>query len=300
MQHFVDIWFGPGGLTGVFGAGVADGLHQARVAGNFDLSRVRLFGSSVGCLTATYLATNNTDHGIEIYLQDLQGLIRAGNLLPSLGARLANFLATTLWDVERPLTVPDVLHIEHAMQIMLRRTPQIVDELNETPIPVFVERVSTQTGEIGHVEVRKAHEPLSVIRDALCCFPFAYRHQADYLDSGISGYGFERLLTAGERPLIIVLNAPPSAAWRSSLEAIGSAALAICPRVSRLYLARRRNRRVALQSASRANDRVLLVTPAAPVRVKAEHDFRQAFAEGQQAAQRIVRFMDGCSESKVG
>ena len=53
-QRFADIWFGPGGLSGVFGAGVAYGLQQSFSQSEIDVAKVRLFGSSVGCLNAVF------------------------------------------------------------------------------------------------------------------------------------------------------------------------------------------------------------------------------------------------------
>ncbi len=81
-----DIWFGPGAKKGVFGAGVALGLQQSMARREIDPSQFRLYGSSIGCLNAVFLATGNTDCGLSIFQEETQKLVTASNLVPATGA----------------------------------------------------------------------------------------------------------------------------------------------------------------------------------------------------------------------
>ena len=81
-----DIWFGPGAEKGVFGAGVALGLQESMARGQIDSSQFRLYGSSIGCLNAVFLATGNASCGLRIFQEETQKLVTASNLVPATGA----------------------------------------------------------------------------------------------------------------------------------------------------------------------------------------------------------------------
>ena len=190
-----DIWFGPGGLKGVFGAGVALGLQDADRRGDFDLggNSLRLFGSSVGCLNAVYLATGNAACGLPIYREEIAGLVRPRNLLPSLAVRMANCLAA---GVGRPrwAAPPSVLDIDHVFDVMRRRTPAVVQQIRAARLPVFAEAVDAGSSEFCHVDLRVSPAPLDSIGHALNCFPFSLSGDDRMFDSSIKGYGFLELL----------------------------------------------------------------------------------------------------------
>lgn len=286
-----DIWFGPGGLKGVFGAGVAEELHYAIQRGEMDATKLRLFGSSVGCLTAAYLATGNAENGISLFQEDTDGLIKLSNLLPSLGARIANQIVRAVGNPKRDLPVPSVLNIDHALDVMMRRTPNILRELADAAMPTFAEYVDIRTGEFRHIDLQSAQHPLKVIRSSLSCFPLAWSPQAENLDSGIAGYGFVNLVRCGHRKLVIVLNSDLSPARiRESCAGIACAVLSARAPVSRLYLHRRRNRHLAVQSTKRCGDRVLVIAPEQCGRLNEASDFQRAHDEGRDAARKVIDF----------
>jgi hypothetical protein len=283
----MDIWFGPGALRGVFGAGVAWALQRAIDDGRLDPRRLRLYGSSVGCLNALYLATGNADCGLDVYREDVAQLIHPRRLLPSMTVRAGNRLRAALG--RGPRRVPPVLDVEHVFAVMRRRTPHIAEQLRESPTAVFAELLDRRSGQYRHQHLQSAADPLQIVRHALHCFPFAYLDDRDSLDSGIGGYGFPQLLETSATPLAIVLNEPPGAWFSGHVSGILSAAIAASPSVSRLYLRRQAAcvRAVALARKKPAD--VLLLHPARPVQ-RNPRGFLDAHAEGRQAAERILAF----------
>lgn len=286
-----DIWFGPGGLKGVFGAGVAAELQFAIQRGDIDPSKLRLFGSSVGCLTATYLATGNAENGIRVFLEDVQGLITPANLLPSLGARFANRVMRTAGGTQHAFRVPSVLNVDHALDVMMRRTPNVLSELRDAAMPAFAEYVHVRTGDFRHIDLQSSPQPLQVIRDSLSCFPFAWSRETDVLDAGIAGYGFLNLIRRGLRKLAVVLNSDPSPRMRDPLYGFASAVLAASGPISRLYLSRERNQRLAVQAAEQCTSRVVVIAPAGPTCLQNDSDFQRCYDEGRNAARRVIAFV---------
>jgi hypothetical protein len=154
---------------------------------------------------------------------------------------------------------------------------------------VFAELLDRRTGQVRHEHLQAAADPLRAIRHSLHCFPFACLADRDVLDSGISGYGFQPLLQAAScNPLAIVLNDPPVLGLRGRVSGVLCAAIAASPSVSRLYLQRHAACAQAVRLAQQSQ-RVLLVTPAKPVRRDAR-GFVAAHAEGLRAASRILAF----------
>jgi hypothetical protein len=297
-QPEVDIWFGPGGLRGVFGAGVACGLQAAIERGECDPSRLRLFGSSVGCLNAVFLATGNAGCGLDIYREDVAPLIRPSNLLPSAAARLGNWMSRPLG--RRIFPVPSVLNVDHVFQVMQRRAPDITEQLGQSPMPVFAESLDRDTGEFRHVHLQGVQDPLSVIRGALNCFPFTWLDNSPSLDSGIRGYGFDRLLdAAGPRKAVVVLNEPATPRFRNHLYGVLAATLAANPRVSQLYL-RRQTRCCRAIHVARHSDQALLLVPSRPIVAK-PNGFLEMHEEGRIAAREIIRFSSArlCLKTRI-
>ncbi len=280
-----DIWFGPGAEKGVFGAGVAHGLHLSIAKKQLDASRIRLYGSSIGCLTAAFLSTGNTACGLKIFREETDKIITASNLVPAMGARIVNRI------VRARLHVPSVLNLQHVFHVMARMTPQIADQLRRSPMPVFAETVDRH-GKFRHAELGCADEPLREIRSALNYFPFSGRPESDLMDSVIKGYGFIELVRSGQRPLVVVLNAKPTTRSAAKLSDLACAALCADVRIARLYLRRRGNQVSACRHASGAGCSVLLISPPRVVKLKKPSDYETSHTLGIQAARRIVTFIN--------
>jgi predicted acylesterase/phospholipase RssA len=286
-----DIWFGPGGLHGIFGAGVARGLQEAFRGGEISASEVRLFGSSVGCLTAAYLATDHADYGTAIFRDDIDGLITPSNLLPSLRLRLANQIRGVVSRSPRAWQVPSVLDIDHALAVMMRRTPAIVQELARAKMPVFAEIVHARSRDFQHIDLRSAQDSLSAIRSSLNCFPFAWSRQTQLLDSGIAGYGFCAIQRRPASKLVVVLNTSDESPVQEWMAGAACAALSANLQVARLYLGRQGCRKASLRAARHDGGRTLVISPPGPIRLKERRDFQRAHRRGQEAARQIVDFI---------
>jgi hypothetical protein len=296
-----DIWFGPGGLRGVFGAGVALGLQEAERHGEIDLSdpALRLFGSSVGCLNAVYLATGNAEHGLPIYRHEIAGMIKPANLLPSLAARLANRVAAQVGRRDRAAP-PSVLNVDHVFDVMRRRTPGIVEQIRAARLPVFAETLDLGRNEFCHVDLRQSPAPLRSIRHALNCFPFSLSGDDRMLDSSMKGYGFSELLEQGTgRRLVVVLNNPPQLRMRDRWGEVAAALLSARRSVASLYLRRPLTRRAALRAAITRSGRALLIFPRRPLCLKNRADFERVHADGLSLARQIVQFVQEPSARKA-
>ena len=289
----IDIWFGPGGLKGVFGAGVALGLHDASRRGEMHLrgSSLRLFGSSVGCLNAVYLATGNAECGLPIYREDIAGLVKPQNLLPSVAARIVNCLSAGVG--RSNLATPrNVLDVDQVFEVMRHRTPEIVEQIRAALLPVFAEVVDIGTCEFRHINLCTSPAPLCAIRHALNCFPFSVCGDDRLFDSGIKGYGFLKLLPQDTgRRLVVILNEPPRFGSRDRWGEIAAAVLSARRYVTRLYVRRRATRRAAIRAALRRAGDVMLISPHRPLRLNRQSDFERVHAEGRTLAQRIVQFI---------
>ena len=286
-----DIWFGPGAKKGVFGAGVALGLQESMARGEIDSSQFRLYGSSIGCLNAVFLATGNTGCGLSIFQEETQKLVTASNLVPATGARIINRLTHVSRLTASSVRVPSVLNLEHIFDVMASRTPDIVNQLRESPIPIFAESVD-RDGRFQYAELRSSAEPLQEIRHALNFVPFTGQQDADRLDSVIKGYGFSELLRGGQGPLIVVLNAKPTSRRASTLSDLVCAALSGDRRIARLYLRSRGHRRAACRDACEADRDVFLISPPQKAKLTDPSGFQAVHQSGQLAAQRIVRFLN--------
>jgi hypothetical protein len=286
-----DIWFGPGALKGVFGAGVAHGLHESIVSRDLDASKLRLYGSSIGCLTAVFLATGNATSGLGIFREEADKLVSPVNLLPAVGARFVNRVAVAAGRTQSVVAVPSVLNLEHVFNVMAQRTPRIVDQLRSSPIPVFAETVDRR-GVFRFVELKTAEDPLGEIRHSLNYFPFTGETDLTVMDSVVKGYGFIELIHRGRRPLVIVLNRKPTT--RSSVTVRDLACAAICgdTRVARLFLRRQSNQHSACQSAFQAGRRTLVVSPPRPIRLSAASDYEIAHELGRKAARQVIDFLN--------
>jgi hypothetical protein len=290
-QKRTDIWFGPGALNGVFGAGVAYGLQESFARQEIDVSKVRLFGSSVGCLTAVYLATGNAACGLDVFKEDTRELIAKRNLVPAIGARIFNRFVMASRRHKPIAHVPNVLNVAHVFSVVARRTPNIRDQLRRAPMPVFAESVY-RTGKIRHAELRVASKPLEEIGSALNAYPFTNLSAPHLLDSAIQGYGFVDLLTTSGRALVVVLNRRPAHRVAEPLADVACAALCGDLAIARLYLRRRRNRYSAIRMAEQRSRDVLLVTPQTTTSLRRPVDVEQAYGAGKEATRRIVTFIN--------
>lgn len=289
-QQLIDIWFGPGAVHGVFGAGVALGLQEAIDGGGMDVSAVQLFGSSVGCLNALFLATGNAACGLDIFTEDTRELIMKRHLIPSVGARVLNRLAGSVRRGGALVPVPGVLNVAHVFKVLACRTPDIQDQIRHSPMPVFAETVHP-SGQIKHVDLRMAPDPLAEVRSSLNAYPFTNLGTIESLDSAIVGYGFAELLRTSQRPLVIVLNTPPGQNATETLSDIACAALCGHRAIARMYLHRQRDRSAALKMARQRSGDTLLVTP--PVRIgrRRTMDLQRVHHAGHKAAEEILQFV---------
>lgn len=260
-----NIWFGPGGLRGVFGAGVAQGLQNCLQRGQLATDQFALYGSSIGCLNAAFLATGHTHRGLEILQHETARLIRRENMWPALAARVRNRLARRATAQSR--AVPAIVDIDHVLAVMRRLTPEISDQLKQSALAVHAEVLECRTGAYQHLDLRQADEPLEVIRCALNCFPFyCGPTRGGLLDSAIRGPGFTRLLDdRRQKRLVVILNARPQASflrhWAADLAA---ALLAASPRISAYYAGKQWRLRSAVRRAQRQAGQVLLICPPPP------------------------------------
>jgi len=286
----VDVWFGSGALKGVFGAGVAHALQNAFDGRTIDPSLLRLYGSSVGCLTAVYLATGHAECGLSIFRDETRTLITRANLLPAVGARVVNGLTRAARLGGSPVRVPGVLDVDHVFDVMTRRTPEIVTELRAAPMPVYAETVHRK-GRVKHRELRSAKDPLKEIGRSLNLFPFTDCLDVGFLDSAIHGYGFAELMRTMSSPLIVVLNEAISPSKWAVIGDVLCAALSGHRRVPQLYWNRRHNRIAALQLARQRAGDVLIVAPSKPLRLRRASDFVLAHDMGRRAAESVVHFI---------
>lgn len=290
-----DIWFGPGGTRGVFGAGVAFGLQQCIEKREIGASSLRLYGSSVGCLTAAYLATGNTACGLSIFREDAASVVAATNLLPLFATTAVNRLGRLLGCSSPLIPIPQVLKVETVVAHMLRRTPGILAQLRRASVPVFAEYVDRRSGEFCHVDLRTADDPLYYIRGALNLVPFTTNGNIDLLDSNIKGYGFSQLLRQNsDRRIVAVLNQVPNRRLRNWICSRLWAVMSGDSRIARLYA----HRDAAFFEAARSTevlDRALLVTPDPSRKAKS---VEQSYEEGVAAARRVVDFVQSdCARS---
>ncbi|MCO6453707.1 MAG: patatin-like phospholipase family protein [Pirellulaceae bacterium] len=284
-----NIWFGPGGLRGVFGAGVAQGLQDCLQQGQLATDQFTLYGSSIGCLNAAFLATGHTHRGLEIFQHETARLIRRENLWPTLAARIRNRLAGR--ETNQARAVPAIVDIDHVLAVMRRLTPEISNQLKQSALAVHAEVLERRTGAYQHLDLRQADEPLEVIRCALNCFPFyCGPTRGGLLDSAIRGPGFTRLLDdRREERLVVILNTRPQASflrhWAADLAA---AALAASPRISAYYACKQWRLRSAVRRARRQAGQVLLVCPPPP---RPRATLGQLHADGIAAADSIREFI---------
>jgi hypothetical protein len=288
----IDVWFGPGAEKGVFGAGVAHGLQDSIESGELDASQIRSYGSSIGCLTATFLATGNAGCGLQVFQEETRKLAVLSNLVPALTARAANRLArgTRLTKTKSFFPVPNVLNLDHIFEVMDRKTPNIATQLRDSSMQVFAETVD-RNGKFRFTELRSAADPMQEIRHALHLFPFSHSPDSQWMDSGISGYGFIELLRLGERPLVVVLNAKPTTRPGYTLADLVCAALTADINIAQLYLRRRSNRHTACQHALQTNHNLLLIYPQQIIKLKDASGYKASHTMGKQAARQIVAFL---------
>ncbi len=190
----IDIWFGPGAQKGVFGAGVALGLQEALDSGEIDSSQIRLYGSSVGCLTVAFLATGNAGIGLQIFQEETRQLAKLPNLLPALAARSVNGMLRVSRLSQSGLRVPNVLNLDHVFGVMEKRTPEIADQLQRSPVTAFAE-TADRSGAFRFSKLQSADDPLDEIRSALNFVPFTHLPDTEGMDSAINGFGFADLLS---------------------------------------------------------------------------------------------------------
>lgn len=289
----IDIWFGPGGMRGVFGAGVAEGLQEHLDRQACPPRGLRLFGSSIGSLNALFLATGNTGCGLSIFQEDTRLLLRYDHLWPAVAVRARNRLRRWFGTACEPLPVPPVVDIDHVLRVMQRRTPDILAQLQASPFPVHCEVFDGRERRYRHLDLRQTAEPLEALRCSMTCHPFYCNLKTpDWLDSGIHGPGFVELLRSQPpRRLVVVMNWHPTRRQLRYLAAdVAAAAIAATPRMAEYYLAKQARWRRALTRLQQHPDRVLLIFPRDAAAVGTAQSLAAMHAEGRSAAERIWRF----------
>jgi hypothetical protein len=283
----VDVWFGPGGIQGAFGAGVARGLHRSMETGEVDSELLRLYGSSVGCLTASYLATGNTDCGLKIFKDDAKSVFSVRNLLPMIAASAINRMGNVVGRRNSLLPVPQVLKVDQAIDIMLRHTPHVVEQLRTATVPVYAEFVDRQSGKYCHLDLRTAADPMRWIRASINHVPFASNSDDRYVDSIVKGYGFWQLPDRGQNQyLVVVLNYAPGRDFATKISSRICAGLCRNSQVAKLYAQRSAQCGQALESISTKSGKLLIVS-----RPQSCRTIDKSFAEGISAASRVVEFL---------
>ena len=298
VANAIDIWFGPGAQKGVFGAGVALGLQEALESGEIDAGQIRLYGSSVGCLTVAFLATGNAGMGLQIFQEETRQLANLPNLLPALAARSVNGMLRVSRLSNSGLRVPNVLNLDHVFGVMEKRTPEIAEQLQKSPVTAFAETVD-RSGKFRFSELRSADDPLDEIRSALNFVPFTHLPDTEGMDSAINGFGFADLLHARERPLIVILNTGPTNGSRATMVDLTCAALSVDARIGQLYLRRRKQRHWACQQLQNGDPNLMLVTPPKIVRLNSPSAYQDVHRMGRQAARTIIDFVNGVDRRKA-
>ncbi len=286
----IDVWFGPGAQKGVFGAGVALGLQESIDTGEVDASQFRLYGSSIGCLTAAFLASGNAGQGLQIFQEETRQLAVLSNLMPALAVRGVNGLIRVSRLTDAALRVPNVLNLDHVFGVMEKRTPDIVDQLRRSPMQAFAETVDRH-GRFRYAELRSADKPLDEIRSALNFVPFTHLPETEWMDSAINGFGFADLLLSRARPLVVVLNTRPTTGSRTTLVDLTCAALSVDRQIGQLYLRRRKQRYAACQEMLNGDPNVLLTTPPRIVKLNSPSAYEDVHKMGREAAGQIVEFL---------
>jgi hypothetical protein len=295
-----DIWFGPGGLRGAFGAGLALQLEEFRNQGRISLRETRVFGSSVGCLNAVYLATGHAHCGMAIYEHDIHDLIHAENLLPSVRWRVANQFRRLSGRPDRCTLVPNVLNVDHVFRVMERRTPDVVEEIRRAATEVMAEVLEKSTGAVKHISLRHAEDPLATIHGSLNYFPlYCASTNGQLLDPAIRGYGFDQLLdSAGGRKLVVILNEDPRRRCaRELLADVGFAALSANAHVSLLFLLRLNRKVRALRRLESQAESALLLCPDGSERTAGSRPLQHLYQQGRQQAIQLVKFVENPERS---
>ena len=286
MERQFRIWFGPGGIRGAFAAGVARGLDLAIQRNQFDPSGMSVYGSSVGCLTACYLATSNTENGLDIFRDDARRLLKIGRfprlLFSSFGGRLGLGRNHTNANSEQHC----VLDTRLATEIMLKRTPNVFQQIKECRFSIFAECVHKESGQFQHVDLRGCDDPLTWIRRSMNMVPFTSMKENSYVDSNVKGYGFVELLDLpSPQPLVLVMNSHRFS-WKDALYSRVSALTCADQSVASYYRGRRQRCREALERSGLSNQVLVVARPAGNRRVEAD------FQAGMDAAAKVTDFVE--------
>ena len=153
-------------MSGVYGAGVLNGLHSLSLASNIEA----IYTASVGSLNAAYFLSGQIELGPTIYWEDLQrGFIFPQNIFYGTRDLFVNRFVKKL----KTDRVHHVIDIDYAMRVISEIKLLDLGAILKNPIDLFIKVLNIRTGQLQYLRFRDL-PTLDLIRAAICINPYYF------------------------------------------------------------------------------------------------------------------------------
>ncbi|MDP2685017.1 MAG: hypothetical protein Q8P20_08355 [bacterium] len=293
MDDQVVLYLGGGGMSGVFGGGVAAGLERMDI---YDKIKA-VYSCSAGTFNGAYFLTKQCEFGASIYWDELaHGFIRRRNMPYGAIQRLWNAYMSPI----KHQSIKNVMYADKLLDVVKYKKKFDVEKLKNQPIPLYAKMVNTETMEVEYIDIRKG-DTLHLLKSGISAIPYYYPspNNGKYVDGAIKEpLGLEYILEQNPGSKVIaIFNLSVHRHFGHYIKNFieGAVANTMYPGVfSKCFMVREGSVRKCLKAVEN-NDQVLLIHPSKDNLVQSwildESKLKNLHAEGLRAAEKIKEFI---------
>ena len=187
MNDKVVFYFGAGGMSGVFGAGIGTELEESNIYSKIEA----IYGCSAGAFNAAYFLARDSRLGSSIYWENLTD------------GRFINLRKVLRGN-------SNAMNIDHLVEVSRSSKVLNLDALRNQSIPFFVKVLNSRTGEVEYHDGKE--DTFSKLKSSASMFPFYWDvNGQDFIDASLREViGLESLIRRHpENRIVLVINHQP-------------------------------------------------------------------------------------------
>ena len=293
MNEKVILYLGGGGMSGVFGGGVAAALGKMDLYDQIEA----IYSCSAGNFNGAYFLTRQYEQDASFYWKELaQGFIRRRNMPYGALQRFWNAYISPI----KHESIKNAMYADRIIELVKNKQRLDIEKLKNQSIPLYVKMVNTENMEIEYIDIRHG-DTLHLLRSGISAIPYYFPNpdNGKYVDGAIKEpLGLEYLLNKHPNSKVIaVFNLSIHRNFGHYIKNFieGVVANTMYPGVfSKCFMSREDNVRRSLKAAEN-NNRVLLIHPSKDNLVQSwildEIKLKNLHAEGMHAAEKIKEFI---------
>ena len=248
-------------MSGIFGGGVFAAFKE------IDLYKKikAIYAGSAGVMNASYFLTRQVELGASIYYEDL-----ISNFIFPFNVPIG--ISQLFWNryINQVHKVNNAVDIDYVFKIIKHKKILNTKKLKKQGIGVYAKLLNVSNGKIEYFDVRKAKNPLDILKAAISVKPYYFSSQningKDYIDGTIKEpIGLPYLLKKYPNDkIVVVVNEPVSRGFRhymkNFMEGLVAALYPYKISLFRLFIEREKSVRDDIKLAL-SNRRVLIIYP---------------------------------------